>query len=60
MQCVVLGVSTVLYSADSTFRPLPQPECIEVLLQEVGNFEGSLSNDSMVCAACYIFCQQTA
>ena len=24
------------------------PECIEVLLQEVGNFEGSLSNDSMV------------
>ena len=24
VQCVVLGVSTVLYSADSTFRPLPR------------------------------------
>ena len=28
-------------SADSTFRPLPQPEGIEVLLQEVENFEGT-------------------
>ncbi len=42
-------------STDTMLRPLPQPECIEVLLQEVGTFEGSLSKDSMVCAACYIF-----
>ena len=59
-ECAICGVRRKhCASADSTFRPLPQPECIEVLLQEVGNFEGSLSNDSMVCAACYIFCQRT-
>ena len=61
IECAMCGVRRKhRASADSTFRPLPQPECIEVLLQEVGNFEGSLSNDSMVCAACYIFCQRTA
>ncbi len=32
--------------------------CYLWCLQEVGNFEGSLSQDSMVCAACYIFCQR--
>ena len=38
------------------FRPIPKPECIEALLHEIGSFEGSLTN-SVVCAACYVFCQ---
>ena len=37
------------------FRPIPKPECIEALLHEIGSFEGSLTN-SVVCAACYVFC----
>ena len=56
---MVSGVSTVLVQIVRLDLCLV-PECIELLLEEVGNFEGSLSNDSMVCAACYIFCQRTA
>ena len=39
-ECAICGVRRKhCASADSIFRPLlPQPECIEVLLQEVGNF----------------------
>ena len=38
------------------FRPVPRPECIEAILHEVGNFQGSLEG-GIVCAACYMFRQ---
>jgi hypothetical protein len=37
------------------FRPTPKSDCVEALLRK-GSFEGSLAN-SVVCAACYVFCQ---
>ncbi len=57
VECVMCGVKRK-HHGSTTFKPLPQPECIEVLLREVGNFVGSLSKDSMVCAACCIFCRR--
>ena len=56
VECAICGVKRKhRASTDTTLRPVPQHECIEVFLREVGNFEGSLSKDSMVCAACNIF-----
>ena len=59
VECAICGVKRKhRASTDTTLRPVPQHECIEVFLREIGNFEGSLSKDSMVCAACNIFCEQ--
>lgn len=41
-----------------TFRPVPQPENIHVLLQDAGNFDGCLTGDSLACNKCYMFCQK--
>ena len=36
-------------------RRLPQPESINVLLDEAGNFDKCLSVESVVCNSCYLF-----
>ncbi len=59
VECAICGIKRKhRASTDTSFRPVPRPECTEVLLREVGNFEESLSKDSMVCAACNTFCQR--
>ena len=40
------------------FKPIPQHESIQNLLQEVGNFDGCLTVDSLACNKCYMFCQR--
>ena len=41
-----------------TFRPVPQPESVAVLLQETGNFDQCITGDSFACNKCYAFCQR--
>ena len=39
------------------FKSVSQPESINVLLHDTGNFDGSLTADSLLCSTCYRFCQ---
>ena len=41
-----------------SFRPVPQPEIIHVLLRDTGNFDECLTADSLACNKCYVFCQK--
>ena len=40
------------------FRPVSQPENVEVLLCEAGNFDGCTTADSLACNKCYVFCRK--
>ena len=37
------------------FRPVPQRENVDVLLQETGNFDQCITADSLACNKCYVF-----
>ena len=39
-------------------KSIPQPDTINEILSEVGNFESFVSEDSNVCNKCYQFCIQ--
>ena len=39
-------------------RPVPQPQSINVLLQEAGNFDKCFTVDSVACNSCYLFCKR--
>ena len=40
------------------FRPVPKPASISVLLQEAGNFDTHVTDDSIACNSCYLFCKR--
>ena len=46
--CMVLNVGTVLvvHNVGPLYRPVPQPQIIEILLNDTGNSEGTLTSDS--------------
>ena len=39
-------------------RPLPQPQSITLMLNEVGQFDKCLDTDSVACNSCYQFCKR--
>ena len=39
-------------------RPLPQPEGIQIILDETGDSEKCLDADSVACNSCYLFCKK--
>ena len=60
LECALCG-SLPKHSASSKgrhVRSIPQPDTINEILNEVGNYESLVSEDSYVCNKCYQFCIQ--
>ena len=47
----------MVHNVGPLYRPVPQPQIIEILLNDTGNSEGTLISDSLACNKCYEFCQ---
>ena len=60
-ECVLCGSKSRHRAGDAKrlpLRPLPEPESIQNVLDEMGECEKSLHTDSVVCNSCYLFCKK--